>query len=139
VSLDLSSFEAALNELDVFLGLCVPDAPVFPQSRAFQAASIQAFEFTYELCHRMLRRYLADFLPSAAPATDMSFPDLIRTGYGSGIVRSEWKTWSRFREMRNITSHTYDPRQAALVLDALPAFSVEARHLLNAMRARSAP
>ena len=142
MSLDLSSLEAALNELETFLALAdqadrVSTAPA--QSRAFQAASIQAFEFTYELCHKMLRRYLAETMPSAAKVADLNFPDLIRAGYGSGIIRSEWKVWSRFREMRNITSHTYDPKQARIVLEALPAFVVEARHLLSAMQTSPVP
>ena len=144
MSLDLSSFEAALNELEVFVGLCEPiqgarhdDKPA--QARAFEAASIQAFEYTYELCHKTLRRYLEATMPNPVKIAGMTFPDLLRTGYGQGVVRSEWKTWSGFRDMRNKTSHSYDPKQAAIVLAALPHFISEARYLLSKVQAEPAP
>ncbi len=69
----------------------------------------------------------------------LSFPDLIRTAYGRGVVRSEWEAWSAFRNMRNISSHTYDPKQAAIVLGASPAFLEEARFMLGRMQAEPAP
>ena len=144
MSLDLSSFERALNELEVFFGLCEPvegarhdGKPA--QARAFEAASIQAFDYTYELCTKMLRRYLQATMPNPVKIAGMTFPDLLRTGYGQGVVKSEWRTWSRLRDMRAATSHSYDPKQAAIVLAALPEFIAEARYLLSKMQAEPAP
>ena len=141
--LDLSPLEAAVNELDAFLQLCRTTStditPKSVQARAFEAAAIQAFEFTYELCHKMLRRYLAAIMPSAAGITSLSFSDLIRTGFGEEVVRSEWKRWSHFHTMRNVTSHTYDLKKAASVVADLPEFLSEARYMLARMKAVPAP
>ena len=43
-------------------------------------AVIQRFEFTYELSHKMLKRFLESTSPSPANIDEMAFQDLIRTG-----------------------------------------------------------
>ena len=143
MALDLSSLEAATGELDAFLQLCRATNTDLTQksvqARAYEAAAIQAFEFTYELCHKMLRRYLEATMPSAAGIASLNFSDLIRTGFGQGVVKSEWKTWSHFRNMRNVTSHTYDPKKAASVVAGLPEFLSEARYMLSRMQTVRAP
>src|SRR6185437_1767202 len=73
---------------------------------------IQRFEFTYELSHRMLRRYLKEILPSSDEIDRMPFADLIRVGNAQGLLQGDWPAWRRFREMRSRTSHAYDARLA---------------------------
>ncbi len=90
---------------------------------------IQRFEFTYELSHRMLRRYLKEIAASPEEVERMPFADLIRTGTAQGLLRGGWPDWRRFREMRARTSHTYDGAVAAMVVAAIPAFLEEAEHL----------
>lgn len=144
MSLDLAPLARAVGELQIFLGLCEAEAAGNGQKgsaelRAFQAASIQAFEFTFELCHKMMRRYLDAIEPSATPAASLTFPDLVRQAHARGLIPSGWREWARFREMRNMTSHTYDPGKAAGVVAALPSFLAEARALLERMQAVPAP
>ncbi|MGH7058854.1 MAG: HI0074 family nucleotidyltransferase substrate-binding subunit [Stellaceae bacterium] len=90
---------------------------------------IQRFEFTYELAHRVLRRYLRETAASSDHIERMPFADLIRTGQAQGLLRGGWPEWQRFREMRARTSHTYSSDTAALVVGAIPAFLEEAEHL----------
>jgi nucleotidyltransferase substrate binding protein (TIGR01987 family) len=90
---------------------------------------IQRFEFTYELSHRMLRRYIITTAASPDEVERMPFADLIRTANAQGLLRSGWPDWRRFREMRARTSHTYDADAAASVVAAIPAFLEEAEHL----------
>ena len=54
---------------------------------------IQRFEFTYELSHKMLKRYLE--MASATPEQlqSMPFADLIRTGNEQGLLLSNWPRW----------------------------------------------
>jgi uncharacterized protein with HEPN domain len=67
----------------------------------------------------------------------MTFPTLIRTGFEQGLVASDWTAWRTWREMRNITSHTYDEAKAIQVAAAIPGFLAEARALLARLEARN--
>jgi nucleotidyltransferase substrate binding protein (TIGR01987 family) len=99
---------------------------------------IQRFEVTYELSHKMLRRYLKETAASPDEIERLSFGDLIRRGNAEGLVRSEWPAWRRFREMRTRTSHTCDARVASEVVAAIPAFLIEAEHLCAELQRRLA-
>ena len=96
---------------------------------------IQRLEFTYEISHKMLRRFLE--LTSANPAEfdGMAFQDMIRTGNERGLLLGDWPAWRKYREMRSRTSHTYDEEVAIEVVKGIPAFQREAAHLLQRLRA----
>lgn len=96
---------------------------------------IQRFEFTYDLAHKMLRRALEEGAANPEEVDRLTFPALIRTGVEQGLVAGEWADWRLYREMRNITSHTYDEARAIQVVAAIPAFLVEARALLARLQA----
>jgi nucleotidyltransferase substrate binding protein (TIGR01987 family) len=89
----------------------------------------QRFEFTYELSHRILRRYLKEISASPDQVEAMSFADLIRAGGAQGLLQSDWTVWRRFREMRTRTSHTYDANTAFQVVAEIPAFLQEIESL----------
>jgi nucleotidyltransferase substrate binding protein (TIGR01987 family) len=107
-----------------------------PTDEQLRDGLIQRFEFTYELSHRMLRRYLKETAASPEEVERMPFADLIRTGAAQGLLRSGWPEWRRFREMRARTSHTYDADAAASVVAAIPAFLEEAEHLYAKLHRR---
>ncbi|WP_439234597.1 nucleotidyltransferase substrate binding protein [Lonepinella koalarum] len=92
---------------------------------------IQRFEFTYELSHKMLKRYLAQISPNPEQYDSMSFQDLIRSGNEKGLLLGEWKDWKTYREMRLRTSHTYDEYIALNVVDGIPQFLQEAIYLVE--------
>ncbi|WP_225204458.1 nucleotidyltransferase substrate binding protein [Novosphingobium huizhouense] len=98
---------------------------------------IQRFEFTYDLAHKMLRRALEQGAANPEEVDRMTFPALIRTGVEQGLVAGEWADWRTFREMRNITSHTYDEAKAVQVVEGIPAFLNEARGLLERLEAQA--
>ncbi|WP_374410246.1 nucleotidyltransferase substrate binding protein [Novosphingobium colocasiae] len=97
---------------------------------------IQRFEFTYDLAHKMLRRVLEQLAANPEAIDRMGFPDLIRSGVEQGLVPGDWPAWRVYREMRNITSHTYDEAKALQVAQAIPAFLGEARGLLARLEAQ---
>lgn len=99
---------------------------------------IQRFEFTYELSHRLLRRFLATRAASPALIEQMSFQDLIRTANEQDLLLRDWTAWRIYREMRGITSHSYDETKALQVVAVIPRFLEESRHLLARMEARLA-
>ena len=96
------------------------------------------FEFTYELSHKMLRRYLKETAASPDEIERMPFADLIRTANAQGLLRGDWPAWRRFREMRARTSHTYDAKVASQVVSAIPAFLEQAQHLYAELQRRLA-
>ena len=69
---------------------------------------IQRFEFTYEISHKMLKRYLERTSPNPEQFDSMPFADLIRSGNEQSLLLSDWNKWKIFREMRAKSSHTYD-------------------------------
>jgi nucleotidyltransferase substrate binding protein (TIGR01987 family) len=109
-----------------------------PNDEQVRDGLIQRFEFTYELSHKMLRRYVMQAAPSPDVVAAMPFADLIRAANAQGLLRGDWPAWRRFREMRGRTSHTCDTRVATEVVAAIPQFLAEAEHLLIELQARSA-
>lgn len=97
---------------------------------------IQRFEFTYELSHKTLKRYLEQTSPSADEYDMMVFQDLIRTGNERGLLLGDWLAWKKYRDMRSKTSHTYDEDVALVVVSGIPAFLQEVEFLLQQLQRR---
>ena len=83
--LDLKPLAKALEQLRISLNYCQSElARKDPAiARQFRDAAIRAFEFTFEISIRMLRRRLTDML-SAAEVERLSFRDLLRAGARRG-------------------------------------------------------
>lgn len=99
---------------------------------------VQRFEFTYEIAHKLLKRYLEYSSPNPEAFDGMSFQDLIRTADEQGLLLGEWVDWRRFREMRGKTSHTYNEDVALEVVGGIPRFIEEARALHERLKERLA-
>ena len=98
---------------------------------------VQRYEFTYEVSHKMLKRYLEMSSPNPDIFDSMAFADLIRSGNEQGLLLSDWTQWKTFREMRAKTSHTYDEAVAIEVVSVIPAFITEAKALLQELLKRN--
>ena len=125
MQLDFSSFVKAVARLDEGLeryNLDTGDAQI-------RDGLIQRFEFTYDLAHKMLRRQLEAVSANPEQVDRLSFAELIRSVTEQGLIKSDWSAWRTWREMRNITSHTYDEAKARQVVDGIPAFLAEAQDL----------
>ena len=139
VRLDFSSFEKAIFQLENSLEYYDSDlVQKDPQLMLhMRAAAIQAFEYTYELAWKMLKRYLEMTEPNPAEIDQMSFPDLIRLGCERGLLLSDVSVWKIYRKERGTTSHTYNLKKALEVFAKLPAFTQEAKFLLDNLQKRS--
>ena len=139
MNLDLTPLEDAVAQLEESIDIYNSDlALTDPRlKRHLRAAVIQAFEFTYELSFKMLRRYLE--LASANPSEidELAFNDVIREAYRQALLRSELPVWIEFRGNRGTTSHAYNEEKAQEVFEGVPDFLQEARHLLNRLHERN--
>lgn len=133
--IDFTSLQLAIKSLREALGVYQTD-----KTNTFvRDASIQRFEYTYELCHKMLKRYLEATEANSADIDAMTFQTLIRTGAEKGLLKNSWDKWSEYKTARNLTTHTYNEKMALAVCSILPEFLTEAEHLSAELSKRSAP
>ena len=130
--LDISAFEKAIDRLQEGLARYQRDTT----DTQIRDGLIQRFEFSYELSHKMLKRYLELVSPTPEQYDSMPFQDLIRSGNEQGLLKGEWTHWKTYRDMRGKTSHTYDEEVALNVVSGIPAFLSEALFLRDQLRAR---
>lgn len=102
-----------------------------------RAAAIQAFEFTYELSFKMIKRHLEQASENPAQIDEMSFSAVMREAFRRGLVRSELSIWKAYRKHRGTTSHTYNQDKAQVVFESVPGFLQEARDLRNQLQRRN--
>lgn len=84
-----------------------------------RAGTIQAFEYTYELVWRTMKRLL-----EVRGQTANSPREVFRLAVREGFI-SDPELWFYFLKMRNITVHTYHEDEARQVYAALESFSQE--------------
>lgn len=139
MSLDYSPLAKAIKQLEKSIEystskIARDDSGLFEQLRN---SVIQCFEFTYELCHKMLKRYLEETAASPDEFDLQTFQNLVRTGNEKGLLRSNWLKWKEYRQARTDSSHTYDGNKAALVYSIAPDFLEEAKFLYKHLMEKS--
>lgn len=139
MKLDTSAFEKALSQLEKSLNYLHSDLALQDPGlrEQFRAATIQTFEFSYELGTKMLRRQLEQIAANPAEIREMVFMDMIRTGAEAGLVQ-QVPNYRVYREKRNMTSHTYDEDKAQEVLAVLGDFLQEMYFLRDELKRRNA-
>ena len=105
-----------------------------PTNPFLSDACIQRFEYTYELSHKTLRRFLEATEPNPEGTQRLSFQDLIRLGSDRGLIMGGWPAWQGYRHARSLTSHTYDVEISEEVLRSIPPFLQEVDFLLTALK-----
>jgi nucleotidyltransferase substrate binding protein (TIGR01987 family) len=98
---------------------------------------VQSFEFTYELSHKMLKRYLESIAATPDELDLTTFQNLIRSGSEMGLLKNGWDQWKAYRQARTDSSHTYDADKAESVYEIAPAFLEEARYLFTQLTERN--
>ena len=130
MTLDITPLTVAIQRLQSGYARCV----LHPEDDQLRDGVIQRFEYTYELSHKFLKRYLMDVVASPDTLHTMAFQDVIRLGYAHGLLHESWSEWRMYREIRAKTSHTYDLAVAVAVMAAIPQF-IEAVTFLQAQLA----
>ena len=103
-----------------------------PPSEIARDATIQRFEYTFELAWKVLNRFLAE---ERGPSVvgDMTKRDLFRLGAKLGFI-TDPEAWFLYLSARNRTSHTYNERVAEEVFALARGFALDVAALLAACR-----
>jgi len=101
-TLDLSSLLSAVTRLEE--AFAEP-----PANDLERGGCIQRFEYTCELCWKMMRRQLV--LMDATDADLLGRRELFREAARLGFINDPEMGFS-FQRARNLTSHNYDPGKA---------------------------
>jgi len=137
--LDFSALQQAINSLSEAIDVVTNEQWFNQQGNAVQntliAGVIQNFEFVYELSIKMLKRQLEKESSSPEEIDFTSFRGLLRIALEKGFIQNI-DTWFEYRQMRNITSHTYDHEKAQQVNEMTSQFLKSAIILLNQLEQR---
>ena len=98
---------------------------------------IQRFEYTFEISHKILRRFLSETEASRAEISEMLFNELIRLGCKRGLLLNDLETWDKYRKARNLTSHNYDEFNADNVVVIIPVFIEDIEYELAKIHEKS--
>lgn len=90
---------------------------------------VQRFEFTYEISHKMLKRYLEQSSASPDQFDVMPFADLIRTANEQGLLQGDWPAWRGYRDMYSKGIESYNDNIALQLVGIIPAFLGEIKFL----------
>lgn len=129
-TLDISALENAENRLQEMLARYKKET----NDEAVRDSVIQRFEFTYSIALKTLRKYFIERAFILEEVNQMSFNEMIRTASQLNLIKSNLEKWTIYREMRNMTSHTYDEKIALQVVSVIPDFSDEITYLLTKLK-----
>jgi nucleotidyltransferase substrate binding protein (TIGR01987 family) len=132
VNLDLTALEKAVASL----GKALRRAADAPSDEEVRDAVIQRFEYTYELCWKMVKRRIEADSPVPSQIDSLSFSALMREAAERGLIR-DVTSWFEYREQRNVTTHTYDSEKARGVFETAKGFLPDAESLLAELRSRN--
>lgn len=139
MKIDFSPLASAISQLEKSIAFATSemaenDDDLFEQ---FRNSVIQCFEFTYELSHKMLTRYLEETVANPEEIDLSTFQNIIRIGNEKGLLRSDWSVWRNYRHARSNSSHTYDGNKAEAVYSIASDFLAEAKYLYQQLVEKS--
>ncbi|NJB77819.1 nucleotidyltransferase substrate binding protein [Xanthomonas arboricola] len=138
--LDLTALRDAVSSLEDSLGVVSNSAWFDQQSKQVKntlvAGVIQNFEFVYEIGIKMLKRQIEAESASPAEVDETNFREVLRVAAEKGLI-ADVEAWFKYRQMRNITAHTYNHEKAKKVYQGTLDFIVDARDLLQKLEARN--
>lgn len=119
----LSPFQRALKSLE--------DVLLHPKDDDIvRDATIQRFEYTYELAHKMIARHLT--WSGESDVKSLTKRALFRRAAEVDLIDDPEK-WFAYNDARNSTSHTYNEQNAREVYEAAKEFAIDARRLLTTL------
>jgi len=139
MALDLTSLTKAINALKASIEVMHscdnnPETDIALKD-TLRSGVIQNFEVAYELCWKFIQRWIRENRVPADADYPITRKELFRMAAKYNLI-SDPLPWFEFGNARNLTSHTYDGPQAALVYEAAVSFLPYARELLKRLKGR---
>ena len=119
----LTPFEKALETLEAII--------LLPKDEIVRDATIQRFEYTYELAWKMIKRHL-DW-EGHPDTSSLSKREIFREAANAKLI-ADPDVWFGYHQARNETSHTYELTAAEEVYEAAVKFTPDARALLTELK-----
>jgi nucleotidyltransferase substrate binding protein (TIGR01987 family) len=92
-------------------------------------ASIQRFEFCYELGWKTIKRFLSE------RGLEESLPrEVFKAAFRQGWLSEGDAFWVGMMKDRNMTSHTYDEKQAREIYSRIPSYQKAFRRLVEHLK-----
>lgn len=111
LKLVLKQFQSAITRLEEAL-----KSPV-DKNQIYLDASIQRFEFCYELCWKTLKRFLkVEGIDARTPR------EVFKESFKLGLLSEGDDLWSQMIKDRSITSHTYQEELAKEIYGRLSSY-----------------
>jgi nucleotidyltransferase substrate binding protein (TIGR01987 family) len=138
MGLELGNLRRAISALDSLLSRLDDSGWMAQQDeivrQGLRAGAIQHFEFTFELCWKLIQRWLRDNAPAADADLPRSRRELFRQAARFSLI-ADPVPWFGYGDARNLTSHTYNEATAETVFRAAQQFLPDARRLLHTLEA----
>jgi len=133
--LDLSPLNKATQSLEEAVANCCDQnfiSNLTPsQNKLVIAGVIQIFKFTYELCWKFIKRWLAENL-GKTQVEGVTRRELFRLAATHKLINNV-EEWMLYHQARNQTSHTYDEDTAKEVFVTAQQFVPHAKRLLTVL------
>ena len=110
-----------------------PDEYEFYEFESARASLIQHFEICYELCWKMMKRFIE--MDIGAQADILTRKDLFRMAAEKQLI-VDFDHWIEFHSARNITSHTYGEEAADDVYKTAKMFADDLREFVKTLERR---
>ena len=137
MNLELTSLENAIVSLDRSVRAAATfEATLPPEIKdTVRSGIIQNFEVAYELCWKMMKRWLETNI-SVESVDGVTRRELFRQAAENRLI-DDVDLWMSFHAARNETTHTYDNDTAEEVSDSAKHFVSAAQSLLTSLRSRN--
>ena len=127
--LELNSLEKAVRSFSI----AIERWKTVPEDKEVRDSVVQRFEYTYELCHKMLRRQLQEVAANPSEMASLDYKALIREAAKFRLITHP-ENWFEYRRKRNLTSHTYNEDTAEDVASSTLHFLQDAQDLLTCLQ-----
>ena len=101
-----------------------------------RAGVIQNFEVAYEQCWKFIQRWIRENRTPEDADHPRTRKELFRLAARYGLI-TDPLPWFEYSDARNLTSHTYDAKQAEVVFAVAGHFSIDAQYLLKQLKERN--
>lgn len=105
-----------------------------PKSVIVRDATVQRFEYTYEMAQKLMVRYLEQKF-SSKEIDGLNRKEILRYAFENGLIKNV-EAWFKYHKARNYTSHAYDEKVANRVYATAKKFLPHVKSFLVELEKR---